>query len=108
MLEASPENQAHVNGFLSGLVAMGATEHERALLSALYLEPDVIYLLTDGGDPPLTDRQIRRIAQLARNRTTIHCVEFGWGPLQDGNSFLRRLAGATGGSYVYVDMNSVR
>ena len=105
-LPATEENKQLVVGFLSGLAALGATEHERALMSALSLEPDVIYLLTDGGDPALTEAQQKRIAKFARPKTSIHCVQFGFGPLQDANNFLRRLAERNRGGYRYVDMST--
>lgn len=108
LLPATDANKALVPGFLSTKAAFGATEHERALMSALSLEPDVIFLLTDGGEPALKDPQIRAIARLATPRTAIHCVQFGSGPLRDSNNFLARLAAATGGEYGYVDVNQRR
>ena len=105
LLPATAANKALVPGFLSTKAAFGATEHERALMSALSLAPDVIFLLTDGGEPTLKDQQIRAIAKLAWPRTSIHCIQFGTGPLQDSNNFLVRLAAATGGEYGYVDVN---
>ncbi len=108
LLPATDVNKALVPGFLSTKAAFGATEHERALMSALSLEPDVIFLLTDGGEPVLRDQQIRAIAKIAAPRTAIHCLQFGSGPLQDANNFLARLAAATGGEYGYVDVNQRR
>ncbi len=108
LLPATEENKALVPGFLSSKAAFGATGHELALMSALSLEPDVIFLLTDGGEPALNAQEIRAIAKLARPRTSIHCIQFGTGPLQDSNNFLARLAAATGGEYGYVDVNQRR
>jgi hypothetical protein len=105
LLPATAENRERVRGFLSGLAAFGATEHEQALLAALRLEVDVIFLLTDGGDPLLNDRQVRRIARLAAGKTAIHCLHFGFGPLESSDHFLRRLAAQSNGAYRYVDMN---
>ena len=108
MRPATDANKALVPGFLSTKAAFGATEHERALMSALSLEPDILFLLTDGGEPALNDRQILAIAKFASPRTSIHCIQFGSGPLQDANNFLARLAAATGGEYGYVDVNQRR
>lgn len=108
LLPATDENKALVSGFLSSKAAFGATGHELALMSALSLEPDVIFLLTDGGEPALNAQEIRAITKLARPRTSIHCIQFGTGPLQDSNNFLARLAAATGGEYGYVDVNQRR
>ena len=106
LLRATEENKAALAGHVSGLAAFGATEHEMALMSGLYLEPDVIFLLTDGGDPELDDAQLGRIYKLARGRTTIHCVQFGFGPLREPDNFLYRLAAQNGGGYGYVDMTA--
>jgi len=105
LLKATDENKAAVQGHVSGLAAFGATEHEMALMSALYLKPDVIFLLTDGGEPPLNDVQLRRIRKLASGQTSIHCIQFGFGPLPSSDSFLHRLAAQNGGGYGYVDMS---
>lgn len=108
LLPATDANKALVPGFLSSKAAFGATGHELAVMSALSLAPDVIFLLTDGGEPALNDQEIRAIAKLAVPRTSIHCIQFGTGPLQDSNNFLARLAAATGGEYGYVDVNGRR
>jgi hypothetical protein len=108
MLPATDENKQSVRGFLSNLAPFGATEHEMALHSALSYKPDVIYLLTDGGDPELTDPQIRTITKLAGTRTTIHCIQFGFGPQQDSSNFLHRIASSNRGGYLYVDVAAKR
>jgi hypothetical protein len=108
LLPATDANKALVPGFLGTKAAFGSTEHERALMSALSLEPDVIFLLTDGGEPTLKTSQIRSITKLALPRTSIHCIQFGSGPLQSSDNFLSRLAAATGGEYGYVDVNQHR
>ena len=105
LLRATDENKVALRGHISGLAAFGATEHEMALMSALYLEPDVIFLLTDGGDPVLSNGQLKRIRKLARGRTAIHCIQFGFGPLQSNDTFLHRLAAQNGGGYGYVEMS---
>ncbi len=108
LLSATPENRALVPEFLGSKAAFGATEHERALMSALAMQPDVIFWLTDGGEPTLTDPQIRAIAKQAKGRTTIHGLHFGAGPLQDSLNFVARLAVATAGEYGYVDVSQRR
>lgn len=104
MLPATEENKRSVRGFLSNLAPFGATEHEMALHSALSHAPDVIYLLTDGGDPELSEPQIRTITKIAARRTRIHCIQFGFGARQNNNHFLERLATQNGGGYLYVDV----
>lgn len=108
LVEATESSRQAVRHFFTTIGAMGATEHEPALLAALRLKPDVIFLFTDGGDPHLNAVQIDRIAGRTAGRTSIHCLQFGRGPLQEGNNFLQRLANRARGSYGYIDMNQVR
>jgi hypothetical protein len=108
LVEASVENRNAMKTFFAGVGAYGGTEHEVALLAALRLEPDVIFLLTDGGDPLLTDGQLELLTRRTAGRTTIHCLQFGFGPPQDPNHFMRRLSARTRGAYGYVDMSLKR
>jgi hypothetical protein len=106
MTPATEENKKLVKQFFLTLGAYGSTEHEIALVTALAAQPDVIFLLTDGGDPYLHAGQIRRLWELARGKTSIHCIQFGAGPpLAEAADWMKRLAEGTGGSYTYVDVN---
>lgn len=104
MLPATKEHKDAIDGYLSGLAAFGATEHMTGLRTALQLEPDAIFLLTDGGYPHLSTVEIARIDTLAGERTAIHCIQFGSGPRQEDANFLERLAACCNGGYGYVDM----
>jgi hypothetical protein len=110
LLPASEENVAAAEKFLSGIAANGPTEHDLALLAALRGKPDVIFLLTDGGDPFMNAQQIRTITTGAAGRTEIHCIHFGFGPPRDdeGARFLQKLARLNDGIYGYVDMSQRR
>ncbi len=102
LLRATAENQAKVPAFFDNLAAFGGTNHELALIAALHLKPDVIFLLTDGGSPGLAPSQYDDIVAMARRmRTTVHCIEFGQGDTPS-SSFMAKLARDTGGSYRYV------
>ncbi len=107
LVVASPENVARVEDFFGGLAPFGHTEHGMAVKTALYLRPDVIYLLTDGGDPPITERQIQGLKRISGGLTTIHCIQFGSGKKRREN-FMERLASEMGGGYGYVDMTQKR
>ena len=106
LVDATPENREKAEGFFARIAAFGATNHARALYAALGMQPDVVYLFTDGGDPYLTPRQLNEFAAIALNsNVTIHTVQFGLGARQnDENAFLQRLADMTHGGFTYVDM----
>jgi hypothetical protein len=104
LLPATPENKRKLIDFVANTVAFGATEHELGLFAALRYKPEVIFLLTDGGDPELKPGQLRSIRDAAAGRTEIHCLHFGSGPQEEDDNVLMRLAQQTGGSYLYIDM----
>jgi hypothetical protein len=105
LLPADEANKERLIEFVANTAAFGQTEHFRGLLAALKLKPDVIFLLTDGGDPLLDNSQLRSLRELAGGRTSIHCLHFGRGSAPEGEHFLQRLAAENRGSYVYIDMN---
>ncbi|MCH5372947.1 MAG: VWA domain-containing protein [Planctomycetes bacterium] len=105
LLPATDENKSAVAPFIDGLAAFGGTVHEMALRAALAMEPDAVFLLTDGGDPYLNEIQLANIRKLAAGRTTIHCIRFGFGPASGEDHFMKRLAAQNGGSYSYVNMS---
>lgn len=92
--------------FFAKLGAFGSTDHELALQTAISLDPDVIFFLTDGDQPELTDHQMNEIQRRTRGNVTIHCIRFGFGKEQRSDHFMKRLAERTGGDYRYVDMNA--
>jgi len=102
MLPATEENKQQADRFLAELGGFGATQHEMALQTAIQLQPDVIYLLTDGGDPYLNDAQLARIRQRAAGRVVIHCVQFVADAPPVSNPFLERLAEQNRGTYRVV------
>jgi hypothetical protein len=105
---ADQENKERAMVFVKDLVAMGGTGHAAAVHAALRLNPDVIFLLTDGGDPRLTHPEMEEIAHRA-GRTRITCLQFGFGPSPDeAAEAMRILAERTRGSYGYIDMASRR
>lgn len=107
LLPATEDARRLVSDFIGNLAAFGGTEHEAGLLTALSMNPDVVVLLTDGGLPELNQAQLRRIRQAA-GKTQIHCVQFGDGPRQTLETFMRQLASDNDGTYRYVDVSSWR
>jgi hypothetical protein len=101
---ATEQNKQRVRRFLESISAEGGTAHEDALRLAIRLQPDVIFLLTDGDDPKLTLPQLEKIRHLAAG-IVINAIEFGPGPKPPGPSFLAQLARQNGGGYAYVDVS---
>lgn len=107
LLPATDTNKGKIQGFLSDLVAVGGTNHQGGLMFALSLEPDVVVMLSDGGDPGLEERQLNLIRRLVDGRTQIHCLQFGIGdqpPADD--SFMRKLAEQNQGGYRYINVEN--
>ena len=105
MLDATDANKKMIPGFIQRLAAFGSTDHLRGLSAALAFEPDVLVLMTDGGYPELNDGQIKMLSNLSRRNTTIHCIQFGSGPLQIRTNFMTKLARSNQGTFQYVDTN---
>ena len=72
LVAADPAIIAIASERLQHLTAEGGTAHVRALKSALLLNPDVIYFLTDEDD--LTPADVKTITDYNRGRTVIHTI----------------------------------
>ena len=89
---------------IAGISIQGGTNHKAALVKALNMNPEIIFLLTDA-ETIIQPRQMNEILRLNKNRVRIHCIEFGEGPdLSGDNSFLKKLARESGGTYRYRDV----
>ena len=89
--------------FVKGITAAGATNHYPALIHAVNMSPDVIFLLTDGeqhNDP--TPDELRRI-RVANSGTQIHVIQFVQGNVSKRGNALVRLAKENGGQHKYVN-----
>jgi hypothetical protein len=101
--EASTKRLAQ--NFVRGIIAAGGTRHVAALRLALNMRPDVVFFLTDAGDPVMTANELEDIRQRnMRAGATINVIEFGAGPNPGSQNFLVRLAQQNSGQYVYVDV----
>src|SRR5581483_10327392 len=58
LLFADENGLAQAESFANSIAAAGGTDHWQALQLALRLTPDVIFLLTDADEPPLTAKQL--------------------------------------------------
>ena len=89
---------------IAGVSTQNGTNHKAALVKALNMKPEIIFLLTDA-ETSLQPRQMNEIFRLNKNKVRIHCIEFGEGPdLSDDNGFLKKLARESGGTYRYRDV----
>lgn len=99
---ATDENKTAAAKFVKSITPSGATNHEKALMMAIDLRPDVIFFLTDAGDG-LTGSQLERIRRHNRG-TSINAIQFDQGPHDGRANFSERLAHQNGGSFSYVDV----
>jgi hypothetical protein len=89
--------------YIGGITATGATNHFPALMKAVQLSPDVIFLLTDGeqhNDP--TYDELRRI-RTANSGTQIHVIQFVLGGVSTRGNALVQLARENGGKHKYIN-----
>lgn len=106
LMPASDENKRELLTFVRKLAAFGGTQHNYGLQAALKMRPEVIFLLTDGGDPQPNGLQLRTIRDMAGGRTQIHALHFGNDDSPfTGTAFLKDLAGQTRGTYTYINVN---
>lgn len=105
MYFATDLNKTAAQQFIQQVDPDLGTEHFTAIMLALSFTPEVMYVLTDSGDP-LTPRQLDDIEKRNRGRTRIHCIEFGVGKelTVDTSNFLRKLSRQNDGTHRYVDV----
>jgi len=81
-----------------------------AIQSALKFNPDVIFYLTDAGEPPLVAADYEDIKRLNRGGARIHTIHFGeQAQIVDGtgrpvSNFLIKLSEQNDGKYTYRDV----
>jgi hypothetical protein len=100
---ATESNKALAADFVRQVHAFDGTRHLDALRLALRLAPDVVFFLTDAGEPQLSVAGLETFRQLNAG-TVINAIEFGVGPDPGGDNFLVRLARQNDGQHVYVDV----
>ncbi len=93
---AVPAVQRQALTWIAHVPAEGKTDPRAALSMALQLEPDAIYLLTDGTFNGAIQRDLRRLKQ---KQASIHTIAFG---NRAGEPVLKELAANNQGEYFYV------
>jgi hypothetical protein len=102
---AGPESLARAKRFLSELVPYAGTEHEGGLMAALRRESDVIFMFTDGGDPPLEAVQIDAVTSRNGGRTAIHVIQAGRTERPEFSAPLQEIARRNRGTYRFLNLN---
>ncbi len=105
LMSASASNKARVRRGSRRSPPVGGTDHLAALRAALAMHPEVIFFLTDAD---FLDRAGAEAIRREAGKTRVLAVEFGVGSSLSGSDPLRRLAEATGGSYKYINVWSLR
>ncbi len=96
---ATEENRLQVAEKLAGVLATDDTDHVNALKQALVLQPDVIFLVTDGDG--LSPADVAQLTRINHGRCSIHTVEVRTARVEEGSP-LRQLAAANRGTYQVV------
>ena len=98
---------------IAGIAPDHGTDHFQAIMQGLALNPEVIFYLSDGGEPPLLPRELEEIRNRNRGGARIHCIEFGISRLThtaDGQpipNFLTKLSAQNNGRYLYRDVTNL-
>jgi hypothetical protein len=90
---ADQRNKDQLTSWLRLIGPDGGTEPKLAILQALSLRPDAVFLLSDGDFP---DGTVEAIARANSRKVPIHCVDLAPGEAGD---HLRRVARDSGGVY---------
>lgn len=91
---------------MNHLFADGSADHKTAVLEALSLKPDVIFLLTDGEKPELTAQDLKEIADHT-GATTIHSIKISDAAMpSQQNGWLERIAHQSGGKYREIKVDN--
>ena len=105
MLPASEFNKKQAPEFINGLIAFGGTSHDYGLYAALAFHPDIVVLMTDAGFPELNGGHLNEMKIMSRGKVQIHTIQFGSGPFQVDDNFMKQLALQSQGSFRYIDVN---
>ena len=104
LLPATSLNLRRAKQFITGIQPESGTDRFSALMQAMSLQPDVIFLLTDADGTELSAEELREIQRSTNRKTLIHVVEFGVGADLSRDSFLKKLTRQNHGTHCYVDL----
>jgi Ca-activated chloride channel family protein len=103
---ATDFNKQWARQFINQIQPDLGTHHLDAIKLGLSFGAEVMFVLTESGDPQLTPRELAEIERRNAGRTRIHSIEFGVGPELKGAglNFLVKLANQNDGTHRYVDV----
>jgi hypothetical protein len=105
LLYGNDRDRGLAREFVRGMTGAGGTKHFEALMLALNMDPDVIFFLTDAGEPSLSAEELERIRRANQRRgASINSIEFGVGPSTGDANFLVKLAAQNNGQHGYIDV----
>jgi Mg-chelatase subunit ChlD len=104
---ATDETKQLAARFVADTTASGGTDTSAAVLRAVLMRPDVIFLLTDAEDA-LSAAQLDKIRRRNADRASINVVQLGQASGAGSGSYLKRLARQNGGRYVYMNVSRLR
>ena len=104
LIFANDTNKRLARQFVDGIGAGGGTRHYDALAMALRLQPDVVFMLTDGD--PIDDLTADELARLERlnGGTVINVIQISE-PSEKHENLLVKLAEHSRGTHKYVDFS---
>lgn len=97
-------NRTLASQFIRSIDPEGGTRHLDAVLAALGYGPDVLFFLTDAGEPILYPGDLEKIKKRNNGRSRIFTIEFGKGANLRTDNYLKKLARDNDGSHVYRDV----
>jgi hypothetical protein len=108
LLWGTDTNRTIASQFIREVQPDGGTRHLEAMLMALSYGPDVIFFLTDAGEPVLYPGDLDKIKKRNNGRSRIFSIEFGKGSNLKTDNFLKKLARENGGAHAYRDVQEFR
>ncbi len=107
LYRATADNKQRANEYIESIPGEGFTNHLLALETAMTLDPDVIFMLTDGeAKDDLHPNMVRKIVKFCKRRNiVINIVHFCQAPRD--NCTLVGLAEKTGGQHVFISLESL-
>jgi len=103
-IPATDANRQKALAWLANVPCDKAPEHFRAAQAAVGSGADVVFFFTTGGEPAISNLELRKLKKHADGGPQIFVVELGWGDPLGPPKFTQRLAELGGGKVIYIDL----